>query len=535
MTRQHTSRPKHRRFITVVISAAIVVTAGGSAIAAGPSLGHAVTATAPEGELVVALDRDPDRMDPNYATHDMARSINQALFDSLIAVGEGGELVPSLAESYEFPDDQTVSFALRQGVVFHNGEEFNATSVQYSVERLLNPELESHLIPQFESISEVEIVDDYHVLFHLSRPDAALLRNLTELMMVPPVYTEEVGQDGFEAAPVGTGPYVFESYEIDDRTTVTANPDYWEGSPKGMPLVGRVVFRAIPEATTRVAELTTGGVDIAIAIPQDQVATVEDSGATIVQYSDARVTFVQINTASLGGLAEAATGDALEGYEALQDPNVRIALNMAIDRDGIVESFFQGTAVPIGQMFGPGGFGYPANDRLYEYDPEAAMQMLADAGYPDGLNLDMIATDSRSESELALVMDNLSEIGVNVTLEIVDVATFNDTWTALEFPHLRYSDWGGPENVLDLLIRSGGIISAYANPDVDALIDEQAITLDPAARDAVMEQITTILHDDPAAIYLWGIQNLVAVGPDVSGWEPNASGYTPVTNVQVAG
>lgn len=491
--------------------------------------------TPPAGDgsnLVVALDRDPGFLDPFFVDSNAGRTVAEALFDSLVTIDGNGDFVPGVAESYTVVDDTTIEFVLRDGVTFTNGEPMNADAVAYSIERISDPEVNSHYLPQFESIEEVEIVDDLNLTLHLAGPDAAIIDTLTHLFVVPPVYTEEVGLEGFEQAPVGTGPFTLVSYTADDQTVVAANPDYWADSPKGAPAVDTVTFRVIPEATTRAAELEAGSVDIAMYLNPDQVAGVEDSGASVVTYSDLAIDFIQINTCSCGTVAAEATGDDLIGFEALADARVRQALNLAIDREAIVEAYLLGYGSPMGQPFAPGGYLHPTEDLQFEYDPEAAKALLAEAGYGDGLTLNMYSDTSTSSDMISLVISYFAEVGVTVEVEVLEDATSNDGWVAQQFPHLRFSGWSTPQQILALLLKTGDLISSYSNPDVDALIEEQAAQVDPEQRHETIDELAQVLHDDAAWVYLWASDAIVGLSTRVSGWEPNTT-HMPVTNVSV--
>lgn len=484
------------------------------------------------GTLVVALDRDPGFLDPFFVDSNAGRTVAESMFDSLVWIGPDGDYVPGLAESYNVVDDTTIEFVLRDGISFHNGEPFNADAVAYSIERMSDPEVNSHYLPQFESIEEVEIVDDLNVTLHLAGPDAAIIDTLTHLFVVPPVYAEEVGLEGFEQAPVGTGPFTFVSYAADDQTVVAANPDYWADSPKGAPQVDQVTFRVIPEATTRAAELSAGSVDIAMYLNPDQVATVEGSGASVVTYSDLAIDFIQINTGSFGTVAAEATGDALVGFEALSDARVRTALNLAIDREAIVDAYLLGYGSPMGQPFAPGGYLHPSEDLQFAYDPDQAKALLAEAGYGDGLTLEMYSDTSTSSDMISLVTSMFAEVGVTVEVTVLEDATSNDGWVAQQFPHLRFSGWSTPQQILALLLQTGDLISSYSNQEVDALIDEQAAQVDPEVRHQTIDELAQVLHDDAAWVYLWALDAIVGLSARTTGWAPNTT-HMPVTNVSV--
>ncbi len=498
--------------------------------------------TAVSDTLVIALDRDPQRLDPNFARSVEAETTSQSLYDPLINLDLSGAPVPSLASSWSFPDDLTMTLELRQGVVFHNGEPFDAESVKISVERVKSEEHGSHLRGQYGSIESVEIVDDYNVTFHLSQPDAALIYNLTRLMMIPPGYHAEVGDEGVEAAPVGTGPFMFVSYSVDDEVVLERNPNYWPDSPKGQPMVDKVRIRVIPEGTVRIAELTTGGVHIADTVSADQQSLIESAGLTLVKYYDGKPSWMILNRLGIGVDAEAATGEQAVQYTALQDKRVAQALNYAVNRQAIIDSLFGGDAIALGQTFGPGGFGYPADDEPYPYDPDQARALLAEAGYPDGFHLDILATSTANLDAVAAVMGDFEEIGIRPKLEVIHHTIGNNRWLGPSFsdnrdgsyPGIRNSSWNNPESLLRLLVETDGIISVYSNEELDALIAQERITLDVDERNAVLKQISDLLHEDPFAVYLWAEPSRVGIDQNrITGFQPHAKGFILATNVSL--
>ena len=512
-----------------------------AAAAAEEAAAAAAAAAAPEAEdvpttLVIAQDRDPQRIDPNFVRSVEAETVSQTMYDSLIALDTGGVPVPSLAESWSFPDDSKMELKLREGVQFHNGEPFNAESVRVSLARMQDEEHGSHLRNQFLSIESLEIVDDYNIVFHLSQPEANLLYALTRLMLIPPDYYAEVGDEGLEANPVGTGPFMFVSYTVDDATVVKRNPNYWPGSPKGQPMVEEVRIRVIPEATVRVAELTTGGVHIADTVPADQRSAVVNAGMELVSFYDAKPFWMILNRTGFGTDADAATGDQAVQYTALQDKRVAQALNYAVDRQAIIDSLMGGDAFGLGQPFGRRGFGYPEDDQPYPYDPDLARQLLAEAGYADGFQLDILATHATNLDPVVAVMGYFEEVGIRPKLEVINTTIANDRWIADSHPGIRVSSWNNPETAADLLFRTGGFISVFSNPDLDELLAIDKVTLDLDERRAVLKQITDLLHDDPFAVYLWTEPSRVGINQNViTGFQPHAKGFVLATGVSFIG
>lgn len=489
----------------------------------------------PSGTLRVAVDRDPENLDPNFAKQIIAETFSQAVFDSLITFSYEGDFIPLLASEFAFTSDTTLEFWLREGITFHNGETFDARSVTTSVARMQDPDEGSHLIRNFASIEEVEVVDDYHVIMHLSGPDAQLLHALTRLPMVPPDHYAAVGQAEFAQNPIGSGPFKFVEYVIDSHTTFEANPDYWDGSPKGKPLVAEIVMRVIPEPTTRVAELVSGGVDLIAAVPLDQRSVVTDAGMTNISYADGRVAIARINASNIGTSAENAEGEAARGFEALTDARVRQALNYAVDRQTIIDTLLGGTATPLGQPFVPGGFGYNPNNEAYPYDPDKARELLAEAGYGDGLTIKLTAQNIVLSDVLTALVDYFADVGVTAELEVIEPGLGNQRLLAGDYDPLFMSYWYPAETFFHFLIRCEGLISTYCNPDLEPLLAEEKVTLDIGERNQIIWQITDVLRDEAPALYLWNSESTTGINTNkVSGWKSHARGWIMFTDVSVS-
>ena len=489
----------------------------------------------PSGTLRVAVDRDPENLDPNFAKQIIAETFSQAVFDSLITFSYEGAFIPLLASEFGFTSDNTLEFKLREGITFHNGEPFNAASVTTSVARMQDPDEGSHLIRNFASIEEVEVVDDYHVIMHLSGPDAQLLHALTRLPMVPPVHFAEVGQAEFAQNPIGSGPFKFVEYVIDSHTTFEANPDYWDGSPKGKPLVAEIIMRVIPEPTTRVSELVSGGVDLIAAVPLDQRSVVTDAGMANISYADGRVAIARINASNIGTSAENAEGEAARGFEALTDARVRQALNYAIDRQTIIDALLGGTATPLGQPFVPGGFGYNPDNEAYPYDPDKARELLAEAGYGDDLTIKLTAQNIVLSDVLTALVDYFADVGVTAELEVIEPGLGNQRLLAGDYDPLFMSYWYPAETFFHFLIRCEGLISTYCNENLEPLLAEEKVTLDIDERNQIIWQITDILRDEAPALYLWNSESTTGINTNkVSGWKSHARGWIMFTDVSVS-
>lgn len=469
----------------------------------------------PEGTLVVALRSDPESLDPYFVYHPSGFAVIEALYDSLVIADETGRIVPHLATEWTVIDDKTLEFKLRADVTFHNGEPFNARAVKYSIERVLDDSLQSGLQSDFSVIQSAEIIATDRIRLHLTRPESSLLWRLSELAIVPPEYAQKAGPAGMAREPIGTGPFRFVSMTRDSRVVVEANTDYFDGGKPG-PGVEQIIFRIIPEAATRASELRAGTVHIAEQVPVDMAPLITKSGATVEAVDTGRFL-----------VAWFADGDG-----PLADRRVRQALNYAIDTEQIVDALIGGYAVPIGAPFTRGTYGFDETVPSYAYDVDRAKRLLAEAGYADGFTLTIDTTSNRS-TEAQLLSALLQNIGVDVAVRPLEESIFNTNWTSGNTNELLLASWGGagdPQRYLDMLVKSDGFLSRYDNAALDELLEKSAVTLDAEERLKLLSDIQHILHDDPAAIYLWSASDLYGVAPSVGNWRPR-----PTERLIVAG
>jgi peptide/nickel transport system substrate-binding protein len=539
-----THRPPLLLTIAVAVTVAMpaLLPALTAAQSSSPMGTQPATQPAASGTLTVGLAAEAESLDPYLNYQNAGISVVNAIFDTLVSIDREGHIgTGGLAESWSFPTATTLEFKLRPGIVFHDGSPFTADDVKFSIDRVKSDALASQLASNYGSVSSVTVVDPLTVRLDLSRPDASLIASLGTLAIVSKRYHDAVGDAGFASHPVGTGPLTFREWVKDDHLTLAANPAYWSGSWKGWPLAQTVTFRPIPDAGTRLAELTTGGVDIMADLPADQISLLTGSGASSVYLQDGHHVEIWLNSGgtgagAIGSVAKDPTPEQKIALEALAKPEVRTALNMAIDRATIIDTLLKGYGSPLTSVFGAGTIPADAAAPAFPYDPAAARQMLAAAGYPNGFSVDLdICTCDRSDT-LEAVAAQLADIGVNVTLKPFEVGQFNDDWGAGRSDPMRASRLGFPTDqgfYLSFWVHSGGVLSAYANPAVDALIDQQAVTMDPIARDALLAKIAGLTHADPAAIYLWNAGSLYGKRDGVS-WQPHVIGYVPVFGTSVS-
>src|SRR5579884_504400 len=260
-------------------------------LAGAGALGLAITgyrgwpaaAQAPSvSKLTIDLPSEPATLDPALTYEIDGWSIVHSIYDSLVQYNPSGELEPLLAESYRLLDLLTYEFKLRPGIKFTNGEPFDAQSVVFSVQHLLDKKTASQVAQNFMVIKAVQVVDPLTVHFQLTEAAPWLPSQMAPwLAMLPPRYASNPAND-FAHKPVGTGPYVFKSWQPGQQVTLDVNPAYLAVSPKGRPVAKQVVYRAVPDPSTRVADLLSGSADLIRAVPVDQVASVKSRGAEVI-------------------------------------------------------------------------------------------------------------------------------------------------------------------------------------------------------------------------------------------------------------
>lgn len=453
--------------------------------------------------LVMSVTTEPSTLDVQAVNDRNARVFTANVFESLLGRGDNAEIVPVLAESYESVDDTHWSFTLREGVTFHNGEPFDAEAAAYSINRIIDPDYETQRTSYIEGIVGADATDPTTVVVETDGPLATLPIQMTQLAMVPP---EASAEPDFGESPVGTGPYEFVSWERGQRITARAYADYWGEAPD----IEEFSVEIIPDAQTALASLQTGDVDLVLDIlPEQMELAPRAESVPATEFS-----YIGFNTY----------------LPELADPRVRVAMNLAIDKELIAETIYGGQAVPQdGQMMTEDMLGY--NDELdaFPYDPDQARELLAEAGYPDGFSITLTAPTGRYpkiEEAAELIVDELSEVGIDAELSLIEWNTFREEGripgTEAGAMDLKFAwnsnEWFDGSRIVSH-ITCDGESSKYCEPEVDELMARAAGTLDDEARAADYEEVWAILHESPHAIYLLQ-QNLIYGLSERLEWTP---------------
>ena len=370
-------------------------------------------AAAPSGQAVVAQGPEITNLDASMYTGMLTFNVAVHMLEPLLMRGEDLQPKPHLAEKIEFPDNKTIHLSIRDGVKFHNGDTLTVDDVVFTLQRVSGPDTKSQHKPYTSAVESVTALDDKTVEIKLSESDVTFQGRLALIPIVPKKVVEASGDEGFDAKPVGTGPYKFVSWKRGDRVTEEAFTDYWQGSPK----INTLVFRGIPEDSTRVAELQTGGLDVATNIPTQSVPQIKESGkAQIMTVDSLRTVFIVLNT--------------LE--KPFDDVRMRQAVNYGIDKKLIVDGVLDSYGKPNSEPFGPEVFGYDPNlEGYYAYDPNKAKQLMKDAGYGDGVEVNFYGATGRYLKDKEVqenIVSQLGEIGVKVNLHEMEFQAFFDTY-----------------------------------------------------------------------------------------------------------
>jgi peptide/nickel transport system substrate-binding protein len=362
----------------------------------------ATQASAGKDTLVWALDSKIPTMDIYATTSLNLTNIFHMASDSLVERDlDDLSIKPNLAVSWKRLDDRTWEFRLREGVKFHNGNPLNSEAVRYTIEdRILNPDLKARLRGAYTFIERVEILDDLNFRVHTKGPYPLILERFCTFFPYDPEWCRENGEEHVVENIMGTGPYRFVRWDKGNRLVLEKNHDYWL---PGIPRIPNVLIREIPEQSTRIAELLSGGVDIISKLDPDKMALVEKNKKTqVLETPSHRISFWQFD--SMGRA----------GDTPVKDKRVRQAIWHAIDRQAIIDTMFQGHAEIVNSPLSPFDFGYVSDLPALEYNPEKAKALLEEAGYGDGLELEIMYYYPTQHQFNSAAMGYLEKVGVKL-------------------------------------------------------------------------------------------------------------------------
>jgi peptide/nickel transport system substrate-binding protein len=471
-------------------------------------------AVAQNRELVIAQAIDTPGFDPHGHSTGAVEAIHVNIFDYLVTRTPEGKYLPALATEWEQVSDTAMRFKLREGVLFHDGSTLKAEDVKFSLERpALNKDIFVHSF--YETIREIEVINDLEFVIHTKKPDPIRLNRITfnGAGIVPKHYVDAVGWKQFSLKPIGTGPYRMVEWRRDDRVIMEAFDKYW----RGRPAYDRLVHRTIPEDSTRVGELISGGVDIATNIPSQDVARINASGvATTKPWPGLRVMELFVNTKKGSPLA---------------DPKVREAIDLAIDERALIDTVMSGHGVPVRAGVVPGVTAVPMDlYNTYLYDPERAKKLLAEAGYKPGqLKIKLQGPAGRYPLDVELmevIAVMLGAVGVEVEIEALEWSVFQSrVWlpNAVEgLALIGHANSLGDGYYSVQRARCGAEyskITGWCNDRFNQLVDLAAGTINPVPRAEYLYEAFHLLTDSRSILFLFQLDNTIGISKDVD-WTP---------------
>lgn len=455
--------------------------------------------------LIIAQAAEAKTMDPVASNDVPSHRVFLNIYDTLIQRDKDGKLVPALADSWEQIDPLTLKVNLKKGIKFHNGNDFKANDVIFSLTRAKEAPA---LMSFFGDIDKIVALDDYTIQITTKQPFGPLVNYLAHkgASILDEETVTAAGQD-YAQHPIGTGPYEFVSWRSGDRITLKANPNYFGGKP----LTENVIFRVITEGTNRTIALETKEIDIAYEIdPIDLQFVKGNSDLVLMEHPAININYLGFNTKKA----------------PFNKEEVRQAIAYAIDVPSIIQAVFLGSATSSNSPVAPGVPGYNPNAKEYKQNIEKAKELLAKAGFPNGFKAKISLNDSGVRKNIAVILqDQLKQIGIDLEVEIIEWGAYLDKLARGEQDMflLGWSSSPDCDSALYALFHSkhhgsGGNRTYYTNPRVDELLDLARASTNQEERNKYYGEIQEIIQEE--------LPMFVIVNPfDNAGMQKNIKGF----------
>ena len=492
-----TARAWSRRELLLTGGAAAVATALGAPRATAQTSSPPATAS---GQLAIATTADLDTFDPHISLNAPNRGAVRTVFETLVTREEQ----PLLATAWEQPNDRTWLLKLRPGVTFHNGDRFNGEAAKFSLDRFMDSGTKSPFAATLKPIEQVAVVDDLTIRIQTSEPFGNLLEALAEVEMLSPGAVRAAGAD-VGKKPVGTGPFRLKAWALSEQVVLEAFPGYWGAKPR----VATVVYRPIPEASTRVVALRTGEVDIIVGVPPEMVRDVTGNGLSPKRVPAKSVIKIALNLTA----------------PPFSDRRVRQAANHAINRDEIIKVLLDGAGTPANGPLSPMHAGYDPGLPGYAYDPERARALIAQAGATKAkVTLNVTRGRFAKDAQVAeAVAHQLGEVGLDASVNVMEytawLKAYRTAGEGFQIPANSATSQRQFTAYFDSRAKAFGWWG-YDNPEVNGLIDRARRTPKREDRAKIYAQLSRIIRDDAPWIFLYNEQLVYGVRDRVRDWVP---------------
>jgi peptide/nickel transport system substrate-binding protein len=495
--------------IALIAASAALLAACAPAPQAGPA--SAPAAPAPK-RLTVAYTTDMLGWDPYGQSESTQYARWLHVYDTLVR-RDGNTWVPHVAESWSNPDPRTWQFKLRKDVVFSDGSSLTAEDVAYSFNRLKSDPA-SQQASTFSNVESITATDPTTVEVRTKNPDAAFVTRLNNRVILSKAHYDKLGKDAGDRQPLGSGPYLLKELVPGQRFVLTRNPKYWGPYKSAWE---EVVFRPIPEAEPRVTALLNGEVDLIAEVPSQNIDRVNGGGnAQVISTRGNRVLFVGFNPI----------------VEPLTKVEVRQALSYAIDRDALVSGVLQNHAYRLDGPLGPDMYSYDETlQPKYQYDPDKAKTLLAQAGYANGFDIDFYTPVNRypkDKDTSQAIVNMLNQTGVRARLQTPEWATFQDQFQKGMYPIylIGRGDVVDPAEYLQQYFQTGVSkrLMGYSNPEVDRMLQAANSEFDPGKRVQLLREAQSRIMQDAPADFLLQYQDIYAASKKLT-YKPRSDEY----------
>ena len=479
-------------------------------------------------DLRIALQSDADVLDPDQSRTFVGRIVYTSLCDKLVDITPDLEIIPQLATAWTVADDgMSIDMTVREGVVFHDGTPFNAQAVADNIERSQTLE-ESRRKSELSSITSVDVTGDYTLTLNLAAPDATVMAQLADRagMMISPTAAAAAGAD-FGLAPVCSGPFSFGERVAQDRIVLNKFDDYWNADAINF---DSVTFLPIPDTTVRLANLQSGDIHILERLAPTDLAQAE---------ADPDINVVSAVSLGYQGITfNVGNGDAANNPFGT-DPRLRRALSLAMDRAAINQVVFEGAYAPGNQPFPPTSPWYDTRFPVEARDVDAAKALLAEAGYPDGVDLTVQVPNTTIPLQLMQVIQSMAaEAGIRIEIVSKEFATLLADQSAGDYQASQIG-WSGrvdPDgNIHQFVTTDGGINdSKFSNPDVDTALNAARTQADAEGRKIQYGTARAILIEQSPLVYLYHESWITALDARIEGFTPYPDGMIRLEGVTLS-
>jgi len=482
-----------------------------------------------KNELVIAVNENFISMDPHNTGDTNSGSVQETMLEGLLGFDADGQIIKVLAEDYSISDNALeYTFKLQEGVTFHDGEQFNAEAVKANIERIMNDESLRLYSRGFSLISNVEILGDYDIKVTLKEPYGPMITRFGVAKMISPKMIKENLKD-IPKQPVGTGPYKFVEWVQGDHLSIEKFDGYWGGGDR----VSKITYKPVPENGSRVAMLKAGDAQVIYPVPAQNIDELSNNKDVEVNKVPSTIAhYVSLNTYK----------------KPLDDIKVRQAFNYAVDKEAYLKVVNSGLGLPLDSII-PSKTVYYKQQKMYEHNIEKAKALLAEAGYPDGFDIEIWGnTNSDTMKGMQFIQQQLGQIGVKVEIKSMEEGTLSDEIYGAQTPddaklQMWYVSWSAYAsditNATKPLFHSvsfppnGANTAYYHNTEADQLMDEANSISDVDRQAELYEKLQEIVYQDTPWIFLGVDEVVYGVRSNVSGVLVNPTGGLDVKNAKV--